>query len=113
MEQCLPIKFHYLIDFDSATMSKQLKAAGASKRPISSTSTTSSSSAPETPLRKRSLREILEASGGGEPSSKVASPARDDAVIAMTVHVLEYECAEGSESEDSIFTFALSYSYAV
>jgi hypothetical protein len=55
----------------------------------------------------------LEASGGGEPSSKVASPARDDTVIAMTVHVLEYECVESGESEDSIFTFALSYSYAV
>jgi hypothetical protein len=94
-------------------MSKQLKAARANKRPISSIYTTSSFSAPKTSVRKRSLREIMEASGGGEPSSKVASPARDDTVIAMTVHVLEYECVESGESEDSIFTFALSYSYAV
>ncbi len=74
----------------------------------------SSSSAPSTvttPLVKRSLRDLLEASGGGaETISKAQSPSRDDQVIAMTCHVLDYE---SSDSEDSIFAFALSFSYTM
>ena len=73
-----------------------------------------SSSAPSTvttPLAKRSLRDILEASGeGAETISKAKSPSRDDQVTATTCHVLDYE---SSDSEDSIFAFALTFSYTM
>ncbi len=89
---------------------KQSKKKDTSCSSSSSSAPTAVSTPFVTPQRKRTLREIVEASESAEesPMKSVASPNRDDSIIGIEVHVLEYS---GGDTEDDIFGFALSYSY--